>query len=159
MLSKEQRKKIEGAVLRSRKLLEDEFDRLLRTHGLMPEDAIERIPQEKQEVQKRLEIALRRESENYNKARRRYVKYAAFTFLNRILALRISEVHGLIKETVITRDKYGEMSRRERDLLDMHPELISNPEKPAFGALKEAYEDVGEYIPHLFDFEDPYSIL
>ena len=159
MLSKEQRKKIEGAVLRSRKLLEDEFDRLLRTHGLMPEEAIERIPQEKQEVQKRLEIALRRESENYNKARRRYVKYAAFTFLNRILALRISEVHGLIKETVITRDKYGEMSRRERDLLDMHPELISNPEKPAFGALKEAYEDVGEYIPHLFDFEDPYSIL
>ena len=125
MLSKEQRRKIEGVVLRSRKLLEDEFDRLLRTYGLMPERAIERIAEEKQAVRRKLEVALKRESEDYDKARRRYVKYATFTFLNRILALRISEVHGLMKETVITRTEYGERSGRERDLLDMHPELIS----------------------------------
>lgn len=159
MLSKEQRKKIEGVVLRSRKLLEDEFDRLLRTYGLMPEKAIERISQEKQDVRERLEIALRRESGDYDKARRRYVKYVAFTFFNRILALRISEVHELIKETVITKTEYGEGSRRERDLLDMHPELISNPEELAFRALEEAYEDVGKYITYLFDSNDPYAIL
>ena len=159
MLSKEQRRKIEGVVLRSRKLLEDEFDRLLRTYGLMPEKAIERIPQEKQAVRERLEIALKRESEDFDKARRRYVKYVAFTFFNRILALRISEVHGLIKETVITKTEYGEGSRRERDLLDMHPELISNPEELAFRALEEAYEDVGKYITYLFDSKDPYAIL
>jgi len=159
MLSKEQRRKIEGVVLRSRKLLEDEFDRLLRTYGLMPERAIERITEEKQAVRRKLEVALKRESEDYDKARRRYVKYAAFTFLNRILALRISEVHGLMKETVITRTEYGERSGRERDLLDMHPELISNPEELALRALKEAYEDIGKYIPYLFDPNDPYAIL
>jgi predicted RNA methylase len=159
MLSKEQRRKIEGVVLRSRKLLEDEFDRLLRTYGLMPEKAIERITEEKQAVRKKLEVALKRESGDYDKARRRYVKYVAFTFFNRILALRISEVHELIKETVITRTGFGERSRRERDLLDMHPELISNPEELAYRALEEAYEDVGKYIPYLFDSNDPYAIL
>lgn len=159
MLSKEQRRKIAGVVLRSRKLLEDEFDRLLRTYGLMPEKAIERIAQEKRDVRERIEVALKRESESYDKARRRYVKYAAFTFFNRILALRISEVHELIKETVITKTEYGEGSRRERDLLDMHPELVSNPEELAFRALEDAYEDLGGCISHLFDLNDPYAIL
>jgi len=158
MLSKEQRRKIEGVVLRSRKLLEGEFDRLLRTYGLMPDKKIERIGKEKQNVRERLEVALKRESEDYDKARRRYVKYAAFTFFNRILALRISEVHELIKETVITREYEGR-SRRERDLLDMHPELVSNPEGLAFRALEDAYEDLGGCISHLFDLNDPYAIL
>ena len=74
MLSKEQRRKIEGVVLRSRKLLEGEFDRLLRTYGLMPDKKIERIGKEKQNVRERLEVVLKRESEDYDKARRRYVK-------------------------------------------------------------------------------------
>ncbi|MBE9594146.1 MAG: Eco57I restriction-modification methylase domain-containing protein, partial [Proteobacteria bacterium] len=88
-----------------------------------------------------------------------YKKHAAFTFLNRILALRIAEVHELIKETVITRAEYGERSRRERDILDMSPELVSNPEQLAFNALEDAYNDMGKYVVPLFNVKDPYAIL
>ena len=162
MLSKEQRRRIENAVLRSRNVLEDDFDRLLRTYGLMPEHAIsarEQMPQEKQEIQEKIETVLMRESEDYDRARQRYKKHAAFTFLNRILALRIAEVHELIKETVITRAEYGERSRRERDMLDMSPELVSNPEELAFNALEDAYNDMGKYVIPLFNVKDPYAIL
>ena len=48
---------------------------------------------------------------------------------------------------------------RERDLLDMHPELVLDPDELAFRTLKEAEGDMGEYIPHLFDTKDPYALL
>jgi len=43
--------------------------------------------------------------------------------LNRVLALRVAEVHGLITETIIMRPEYGNRSLRERDLADADPVL------------------------------------
>jgi len=161
MLSTSQRRLIENVVLICRKVLEEDFDKLLRIYGFTSEKVIEegKISQDKLDTRKVLEVALEREGKDYKKARRRYIKYCAFTFLNRILALRMAEVHGLIDETVITRAEYGDRSKRERDLLDENPELVSNPEDLAFKALEEAYKEMEKYIPYLFDTNDPYSIL
>ncbi|RMF87149.1 MAG: hypothetical protein D6736_13450 [Nitrospinota bacterium] len=48
-------------------------------------------------MQTRLQAVLDRESPGYAVARHRYIKHAAFTLLNRILALRLAEAHRLIK--------------------------------------------------------------
>lgn len=161
MLSTPQRRLIENVVLRCRKVLEEDFDKLLIVHGFTPEKIIDesKISQDKLNTRKLLEVAIEREGKDYKKARRRYIKYSAFTYLNRIIALRMAEVHGLIDETVVTRAEYGDRSKRERDLLDENPELVSNPEALAFKALEEAYKEMERYIPYLFDTNDPYSIL
>ncbi|RLI78853.1 hypothetical protein DRP05_06030 [Archaeoglobales archaeon] len=161
MLSTSQRRLIENVVLRCRRVLEDEFDRLLRTYGFLPDRIIEKekITVDKRSIREELEIAIEREGKSYKKARGRYIKYCAFTFLNRILALRMAETHGLIEETILTRPEYGDRSKRERDMVDEFPELASNPEELAYKALEEAYNEMGEYIPYLFTSNDPYSIL
>ncbi|OFV66968.1 MAG: type II restriction endonuclease [Candidatus Syntrophoarchaeum butanivorans] len=161
MLSTSQRRLIENVVLRCRKVLEEDFDRLLRIYGFTSEKVIEedKVSQDKLDIRKEIEAAIEREGKDYKIARRRYIKYCAFTFLNRILALRMAEVHGLIDETVIIRAEYGDRSKRERDLLDKNSELVSNPEGLAFKALEEAYKEMENYIPYLFDTNDPYSIL
>jgi len=161
MLSTSQRRLIENVVLKCRKVLEEDFDKLLRIYGFTPEKVIDedKISQDRLNTRKELEVALKREGKDYKKARRRYIKYCAFTFLNRILALRMAEVHGLIDETVITRAEYGNRSKRERDLLDENPGLASNLESLTFGALEEAYKEMEKHTPYLFDMNDPYSIL
>jgi len=161
MLSTSQRRIIENVILRCRRVLEEDFDKLLRVYGFTPEKVIEKdkISEDKLDRRKQLEIAIQREGKNYKKARKRYIKYCAFTFLNRLLALRMAEVHGLIDETVIIRADYGDRSRRERDLLDKFPELSANIVELIYRALDDAYTEMREYIPHLFDENDPYSIL
>ena len=159
-LSREQRAQIRQAVLRCRQILTEEFDQLLRQHGILPERIIS-VPQDRQEVQRKLQEAISREASDFQEARKRYLKHAVFTFLNRLLALRVAEANGLIVETVATRPEYGDRSRRERDLSDEHPELATQPEKLAHEALRLAFSEMREKMNEhlLFRSDSPYGIL
>jgi hypothetical protein len=105
-----------------------------------------------------LDEAIEREGKSYPEARRRWLRHAAFTFLNRLLALRLAEAHGLIPETVVTRPQYGNRSLRERDLADHDPILGANPDRLWRRAWEDALAELD--IPLLSPRkEDPYSIL
>ncbi len=145
-MNRDERSQIRQMVLTCRRLLQDEFDQLLRLHGLLPDRQVS-APLDRQEARMKLDEALGREAPDYATARQRYVKHAAFTFLNRLLALRLAEAHGLIPETVLPRPEYGERSRRERDLSDSDPSVAANPEKLAQSALKQAFDDMRTHIP------------
>jgi len=159
-LSREQRAQIRRAVLFCRRILTDEFDQLLRQCGILP-DRIVSIPQDRQEVQRQLQEAIKREVADFGEARERYLKHAVFTFLNRLLALRVAEANGLILETVAARPEYGNRSRRERDLADAYPDLATQPEKLAQEALKVAFSEMREKMNErlLFRDDSPYAIL
>lgn len=159
-MNREERGVIRQLVLNSRRLLEEEFEQLLRLYGLLPENSLplEKIPAKRREKREKLDRVLEREGLPYPEARRRWVRHAAFTFLNRLLALRVAEVHGLIRETVVTRPEYGNRSLRERDLADFYPELAADPQKLSYRALEEACAELA--VPLLFQTEgDPYSLL
>ena len=161
-MNREQRAQIRQVVLECRRLLEQEFDELLRLYGILPEHAMapERLPPERREVRERFDAALAREaSQDYSHARQRYLKHAAFTFLNRLLALRMAEASGLLVETVITRPEYGDRSRRERDLADFDPGLAVVPERLAHEALRQAFAEMRKSLPLLFQDDDPYALL
>jgi len=145
-------------VLACRRILEEEVEQLMRLHGLLPDRRVE-IPAERQATRALLEQALAREAPDYGPARQRYIRQAAFTFLNRLLALRVAEVHGLIPETVIPRPEYGDRSRRERDLADAHHTLAVAPQELAQAALKEAFNEMASGIPFLFRADDLYGLL
>jgi predicted RNA methylase len=159
-LTREERAQIRQAVLRCRQILTEEFDQLLRLYGILP-DRIVSVPPDRQEVQEKLKQALSRESNDHQKARERYIKCSVFTFLNRILALRIAEANHLIIETVITRPQYGDRSRRERDLADADPDLAVQPEKLAQEALRIAFLEMQRMMNEqlLFNENSPYGIL
>lgn len=159
-LSREQRAQIRQAVLRCREILRDAFDQLLIYYGILP-DRIVSVPQDRQEVQRRLQEAISREAADFREARERYLKHAVFTFLNRLLALRVAEANGLIVETVATRPEYGNRSRRERDLADASPDLATQPEKLAQEALRLAFSEMREKMNEhlLFRDDSPYAIL
>lgn len=157
-MNRQERAQIRQAVLESRRILEQEYDQLLRLHGLLPDKKIDAPPGRK-ETRAILDDVLSRESFDYNVARKRFIKYAAFTFLNRLLALLLAEAHRLTVETVFPRPEYGDRSRRERDLADMNPALAVSPEKLAHEAIKQAFDELGQFIPLLFSPEDPYGLL
>lgn len=159
-VNREQRDHIRRTVLLCRRTLEQEFDELLRQHGLMPDRRLPRdlLPAERQNPRAQLDEAIEREGESYPEARRRWLRHAAFTFLNRLLALRLAEAHGLIPETVVTRPQYGNRSLRERDLADHDPILGANPDRLWRRAWEDALAELD--IPLLTPRkEDPYSIL
>mgnify|MGYP000707662675 CR=1 FL=1 len=157
-MDREDRARIRRTVLACRRLLEEEYDALLTLYGFLQERPVE-VPEDRKELSARLREALEREGSEYREARRRYIKHAAFTFLNRLLALRVAEAHGLIAESVQTRPEYGQRSRRERDLADRQPELAVRPEELAHAALREAFAEMRNFIPLLFADEDPYAML
>lgn len=158
-MNREERNQIRQMVLTCRRLLqEEEFDQLLRLHGLLPDRKVN-APPDRGAMRAALDEALAREGPDYNLARPRYLKYAAFTFLNRLLALKAAEANGLIAETVATRPEYGNRSRREYDLADADPELAVSPERLAQEALKQAFAELRTHIPLLFQEDDPYALL
>lgn len=159
-MERQQRLQIRQAILECRRILTEEFDALLRLHGILP-DQIMQVPQDRQEAQTLLLEAISREAADFCEGRKRYLKHAVFTFLNRILALIVSEANGLIKETVVTRPEYGDRSLRERDLADENPELATQPERLVHEALEQAFADMRDKMREhlLFRVDSPYAIL
>ncbi|MCL5265972.1 MAG: BREX-1 system adenine-specific DNA-methyltransferase PglX [Chloroflexi bacterium] len=158
-MNRDERSQIREQILACRRLLRQEFDELLRLHGLLPDRKVA-APPGRQELRTTLDEAFAREGGNYAAARERYLEHAAFTFLNRVLALRVAEANGLVMETVPARGEYGHRSRRERDLADADPELAGQPENLAQEALRQAFSEMRERVSLLFDDdEEPYGML
>ncbi|MFQ5874378.1 MAG: BREX-1 system adenine-specific DNA-methyltransferase PglX, partial [Dehalococcoidia bacterium] len=91
----------------------------------------------------------------------RYCREVAFTYLNRLIALRCMEVRGLLDECIKTRADYAGRSLRHDRFRREHPEARYDPED--FDGLKAFFRAVfGELqrdIQILFDPEDEYSIV
>lgn len=153
-----ERSQVRQMVLGCRKVLWQEYDQLLLLHGLLPERKVN-PPADRLAMRKRIEEALNREGNDYVRARKRYLRGMAYTFLNRLMALRVAEGYALIKETVQTRPEYGDRSKRERDLADFEPALLAHPEEFTRHALEEAFVEARQTIPLLFRTDDPYALV
>jgi len=160
VLDREQRSRIRKAILACRRVLTEGFDQQLRYYGFLP-DRIVNVPLERQEVQRRLREAVGREAASFQEARKRYLQHTVFTFLNRMLALRMAEANGLVTETVVTRPEYGGYSRRERDLADECPELAAQTGKLQQKALELALSEMQQTMHDHLLFRDrsPYTVL
>ena len=181
VLTKEQRDELRRLVSRARALAEDAVTVRLRSLGLWsscetdhahkeqcylwPADKL-RLDAEEAQLRDRILAAVQREAvgfgdiaepERTRSAIQRYLQGCAFTFVNRLAALRAMEVRGLIAETLVRRDKYGDRSLRERRLADEHPEL--GPDDLLAAALEEGFKEAGEEVAVLFDPSDPYALV
>jgi len=163
---------IKKTVLRLRNLLEKEdIPAVLKQHGIFPDgrrvsvDKITSLDDTGKFRRERLEEILEREIKaagNDPKAGvARYCREVAFTYLNRLIALRCMEVRGLIDECIKTRSDYAGRSLRHNRFRREYPEKSFDKEDTdgikAF--LSSVFRGLHEDIRILFDPDDENSII
>jgi hypothetical protein len=166
MMDKERRNNLRRVINQCRKILEEDVERRLAYYGIMADgtflesDKLGHLNAEEIEVRKKIELAIQKElvgGLDKKEAVHRYIRHTAFTFLNRIAALRAMEVRDLIKETIIQRSEYGGRSLREREIAEANPSL--SPYEILKSTLIQAFKEVSQEIKILFDVNSEYSIV
>jgi len=165
-LDKERRNNLRRVINQCRKILEADIEKRLIYYGIMADgtfldlDELKHLKDEDIETRKRIELAIEKElvgRVSKQQAIERYIRHTAFTFLNRIAALRAMEVRSLVKETVIQRSEYGGRSLREREISETNPSF--SPYEILKTALIQAFKEVSEEIKVLFDTNSEYSFI
>lgn len=165
-MDKEKRNNLRRVINQCRKILEEDVERGLAYYGILTDgtflelDKLEHLNAEEIEIRKKIELAIEKElvgGLDKKEAVYRYIRHTAFTFLNRIAALRAMEVRSLIKETIIQRSEYGGRSLREREIAEANPSL--SPYEILKSTLIQAFKEVSQEIKILFDVNSEYSIV
>ena len=84
-----------------------------------------------------------------------FVRDAAYTWANRLLALRCMEARGLIDEVILQKDAYGGRSLQHNRLAKKQPERCAGEDEGLFAALFDEFARRAEELPLLFDPRAP----
>jgi SAM-dependent methyltransferase len=79
-----------------------------------------------------------------------FLRESAYTWANRLLALRCMEARGLIDEVVVQKEAYGGRSLAQFRLIRRDPDAGLGDDEGLFAALLEAFELHAERLPRLF---------
>jgi len=169
-------KKILKAVsLELRHLLEGYYDRSDRWHpgdlelrlaaiGIrrdrdpVPEDELPHLSEVDREARRVVDAYLKLRNAagiNLADAVDEFVRETAYTWANRLLALRCMEARELIDEIILQKDVYGGRSLEHHRLAQREPELCTGDDDGLFEVLNRVFTRQAEYLPLLFDPKAP----
>jgi len=164
-MDKETRTAIERATQRSRKLLWDDFaSQLAGTFDVHKDGRIEAKPGahlSPRLVVKREKIVSaiqHKEAAGLSRAEAvaDYLRDAAFTTLNRFVALKMLEARELVQECVTK----GELSSGYREFCGMAPGVSLLPESRGYQLyIESVFDELSTEVKVLFDRRDPASVL
>ncbi len=83
------------------------------------------------------------------------VREAAYTWANRLLALRCMEARGLIDDVILQKDSYGGRSLQHHRLAKRAPERCAGEDEGLFAVLSDEFERRAVELPLLFDPRAP----
>ncbi len=101
-------------------------------------------------LQSRADAGQRREA-----AIAEFVRDAAYTWANRLLALRCMEARSLIDEIILQKDAYGGRSLQHNRLAKKQPERCGGEDEGLFAVLFDEFARRTEELPLLFDPRSP----
>lgn len=84
-----------------------------------------------------------------------FVRETAYTWANRLLALRCMESRELIDEVILQKQVYGGRSLEHNRLAQRRPELCTGDDDGLFAALNAAFVTHARHLPLLFDPKAP----
>lgn len=84
-----------------------------------------------------------------------FVRETAYTWANRLLALRCMEARELIDEVVLQKPAYGGRSLEHHRLAQRHPELCADEDDGLLAVLDKVFAEQARHMPMLFDHEAP----
>jgi hypothetical protein len=88
-----------------------------------------------------------------------FLREAAFTFLNRLAALKMMEARGIVQECVSACDSQGFNARGFKEFCGLAPGLIELPDGGYRLYLECLFDEIGREVGILFDRTDPASLL
>lgn len=164
-MDKDTRNAIERATQRARKLLEEDFaaqlegDFDVHEDGVVAAKAGKHLSARQAYQRERIVAAIehkRAAGMSAADAARDYLRDAAFTTLNRFVALKMLEARDLVQEC-ITR---GEQSAGYREYCGMAPGLPLLPDSAGYRLYIESlFDELSTEVKVLFDRRDPSSVL
>ncbi len=80
-----------------------------------------------------------------------FVRETAYTWANRLLALRCMEARELIDEIILQKEVYGGRSLEHHRLAQRQPELCAGEDDGLFAVLDTIFTERAETLPLLFD--------
>lgn len=80
-----------------------------------------------------------------------FVRESAYTWANRLLALRCMEARGLIDEVILQKEIYGWRSLQHNRLASKRPELCTGKDEGLFLVVFQEFELRSKELPQLFD--------
>jgi hypothetical protein len=84
-----------------------------------------------------------------------YLREAAFTTLNRFVALKMLEARGLVQECI----SRGEQSAGFKEFTGLAPGLVQLPDRGYRLYIESLFDEIGFEVRVLFDRRDPVSLL
>lgn len=88
-----------------------------------------------------------------------FLRETAFTFLNRLAALKMMEARGIVQECVSACDSQGFNARGFKEFCGLAPGLIELPDGGYRLYLECLFDEIGREVGILFDRTDPASLL
>lgn len=164
-MDKDTRNAIERATQRARKLLEEDFaaqlegDFDVQRDGAVAAKAGKHLSARQAFARERIVAAIehkRAAGMSAADAARDYLRDAAFTTLNRFVALKMLEARDLVQECITK----GEQSAGYREFCGMAPGLPLLPDSTGYRLYIESlFDELSTEVKVLFDRRDPSSVL
>ncbi len=164
-MDKDTRNAIERATQRARKLLEEDFaaqlegDFDVQRDGAVAAKAGKHLSARQVFARERIVAAIehkRAAGMSAADAARDYLRDAAFTTLNRFVALKMLEARDLVQECITK----GEHSAGYREFCGMAPGLPLLPDSAGYRLyLESLFDELSTEVKILFDRRDPSSVL
>lgn len=168
-LNSEQKKAVKSTILECRGILEKDIEQVLINLGIyINEEWIDinnltNLNEEQKKIRENIDQVIEKLGKGgfeKNKAVKEYIKEVAYTYLNRISALRVLEARGLIDELLITRSEHGDKSFINSRFYEVAREYCKYNVDAGLGyIINLMFEEIGEEIKLLFNTEDEYSFI
>lgn len=164
----EQKKAVNRTILQCRTILERDIENRLITYGiLIDEPWVEKeklsLSDEQEQIYKNLREAIGKEMKgglSQKEALISYIREVTYTYLNRIAALRVMEVRGLIEEVLIQREEFGGRSYGHRNFFEIARDYCKSQSDEGLSYfISLIFNEIASDIGLLFNTDDEYSII
>ncbi len=168
-MNAEQKKTIKSTILECREILEKDIEQVLINYGIYINKGwvnlrdLKNLTEEQENNRKNIEKAIEKLEKGgfeKDKAVMEYIKEVSYTYLNRLAALRVMEVRGLIDEILVPRGEHGNRSFIGSRFYEVAREFCKYEMDGGLGYLLNImFEEISEEIRMLFNTEDEYSFV
>lgn len=167
-MNKQQKKLIKENILKIRELLEKDIAERLIRYGIyqdptkwVPIEKLKHLNQKELQTRKNIEKTIQKLAQEMTlkEAVQQYIKEVTYTFTNRIAALRLLEVHGIIPTILEKQQEYENKSPTYRDFTEIAGELCNTQDQGWPYLLRIVFKEISTEIKILFDPEDEYSLI
>ena len=129
-----------------------------RNREPVPLDQLSHLPEEDRNARRVVDAFLefhRKTGVSPENALPEFIRECAYTWANRLIALRCMEARGLIDEIILQKESYGGRSLRHHRLAQQNPELCAGEDDGLYAALADEFSRRAVELPLLFDPQAP----